>query len=99
MLFCTPAGWLVSAGDDGFVRLWSLAAIAAAASRPEGDGVPPRAGGNVVELQLAPVAEVQLPHAPQLFGVGSPEQPAAQALAVDTQQHRAYVGESSCGCG
>jgi hypothetical protein len=53
----------------------------------------------VAELQLAPVAEVQLPHAPQLFGVGSPEQPAAQALALDTQQHRAYVGESSCGCG
>jgi hypothetical protein len=55
----------------------------------------------VAELQLATVAEVQLPHAPQLFGVGSPEQPAAQALAVDTQQHRAYVGEaadSPCAC-
>lgn len=83
LMYYDNAHWLITAGADGHVKLWSLASILQAAA---GAGA---AGHGVLEVS----AEVLLPHLQNPVGVSDGRQPTAQVLAVDQQHQQVFVGE------
>jgi WD40 repeat protein len=81
--------WVVTAGADGHVRLWSLSDILAAAAAAAG-AAGAAAGPQVV---LKATAGVLLPHLQNPVGVSDGRQPSAQVLSVDVQHQQVFVGE------
>ncbi|WIA42540.1 hypothetical protein OEZ86_008522 [Tetradesmus obliquus] len=91
---------LATAGDDGFVRIWRVAdilAAAAAAAGPAADSGSGAAAGQAAAAAVRPAAAVQVPHVQNCLGISDGSQPAAQALAADQQQQQLFVGASDGG--
>lgn len=82
--------YLVTAGGDGYVKLWQLGSILEAAAAAEAATVPEVWAR--VDGQIAAAAEVLLPHLQNPLGISDGRQPAAQALAVDQQHQQVYIG-------
>lgn len=83
---------LVTAGDDGYIRIWRLDDIIAAAAAAA-------SGTNPSSSQpaLTAAAVVQLPHVQNQLGISAGSQPAAQVLGVDLQQQRLFAAGSDGG--
>ncbi|GBF91440.1 hypothetical protein Rsub_04180 [Raphidocelis subcapitata] len=95
---------LLSAGDDGYIRGWSVEAIAAAAARQQQQqqqqqqfsGEPAAAAPAAVPAPK-PLFEAALPRADPPFHVAAAGAPAAQTLSPDGARGAVYVGASDGG--
>jgi hypothetical protein len=104
----SPSPFLLSVGDDGFLRGWSIPAVAdaaatAAASAAAAQQQPAAATATAAPepVALQPLFEAPVPRAEPPFPVAVSAAPAAQALAVDARGGgggTAYVGASDGGC-
>jgi hypothetical protein len=109
----SPSPVLLSVGDDGYLRGWSIPAIgeaaaAVAAQQQHYQQQPPAAGGVIgtaaagpEAVPLKPLFEAQVPRSEPPFPVAVPAAPAAQAVVVGTLgggAPAAFVGASDGGC-
>lgn len=88
----------MTAGDDGYIRVWRSTDILAAAHAADASTAPASNSSSIDSRQHVPAAAaVKLPHMHNSLGISAGNQPAAQVLAVDDQQQRVFAGGSDGG--
>jgi len=98
----SPSPVLLSCGDDGQLKGWSVRAIeaaaaAAAAQQQQPSEPTPAYPASAGRIDLKPLFSAAVPRAEPPFPITVSAAPAAQTIAVDEASGRVYVGASDGG--